>query len=183
MFFVWICCFYVRIIHSFISFHSPLNCILFIFVYSLFVVETCVNLFVKLCCLFLWWPIFLYVSSNSLNGLVLNRCVSALPQSTCPFIPSRYLQQIKSRSTRETSAPIRFPDTFAALSQVSVQEPVMQCEERRLLGSQILNKKAQDYDSMLSRFAGNLIRLISNETSSQEVSWFCSSNDHLFILL
>lgn len=112
------------------------------------------------------------VLSKSLNGLVLNRCVSALPQSTCPFIPSRYLQQIKSRSTRDTSSPIRFPDTFAALSQVTVvEEPVLQCEERRLLGSQILNKKAQDYDSMLTRFVGNLIRLVSNQTSSQEVSF------------
>lgn len=101
---------------------------------------------------------------------VLKRCVSALPKSTCPFIPSRYLQQIKSRSALDTSTPIRFPDTIYALSQISVQEPVMQCEERRQLGSFILNKKAEEFDSLLSRFVSNLIMHISDKASAQEVS-------------
>lgn len=132
---------------------------------------TC-NQYQNLCLVIIAWYANIIISSMYMRVYVtvLNRCVSALPKSTCPFIPSRYLQQIKSRSSRDTSTPIRFPDTITALSQISVQEPAMQCEERRQLGSFILNKKAEEFDSLLSRFVGNLIMHISDKTSAQEVS-------------
>lgn len=108
----------------------------------------------------------------------MKRCISGFPKTECPFIPKRYLQQIRSRHARSKEnnnfrslfeeSPVRFPDSLSALSQVN--EPTVQCEERRQLGTQILIEKGQHVDSMLSRFVGNFIMLFSNETTSQEVS-------------
>lgn len=112
---------------------------------------------------------------------VLKRCISGLPKTECPYIPKSYLQQYRSRTPRSIpdNAPnhmlakrsFQFPDDLA-LSQTVANEPVVQCEERRLLGTQILIEKGQNVDSMLSRFVGNFIMMFSNQTSSQEVSKF-----------
>lgn len=111
---------------------------------------------------------------------VLKRCISGLPKTECPYIPKRYLQQMRSRHSRSIlpaqdghmltkRSPFQFPDGLGPSSQLA-DEPVVQCEERRLLGTQILIEKGQHFDSMLSRFVGNFIILFSNQTTSQEVS-------------
>lgn len=119
--------------------------------------------------------------------IVLKRCISGLPKSECPFIPKRIiLQQAYSRRIRrnviynETDfqhdlvkrSPIRFPDELPSLSQKAVNEPKIECEDRRQLGTQILKEKGEYADSMLSRFVGNFIMIFSNQTTAQEVSNF-----------
>lgn len=108
---------------------------------------------------------------------VLNRCISGLPSTQCPYIPKKIIQQYKSRRVRDTYSILDidrtnnndtrqdFPYT---LQQVAVQEP--QCEEKRLLGQEILLEKGHHVDSMLSRFVGNFISHISGESESQKVS-------------
>lgn len=131
---------------------------------------------------FLWFP----------STSVLKRCISGLPTTECPYIPKRFIEQYQSRRTRSilldhfdvTSDDsdqhhqrnsVRTPRGAAnvsdliALPQLGVEAPV-QCEERRLLGQQILIEKGHHVDSMLSRFVGNFIMHFSNLTESQEVS-------------
>lgn len=120
------------------------------------------------------------------SWLVLKRCISGLPKNECPFIPKRLLQhQTFSRNRRVRSitynatdfphdlvkrSPVRFPDTLPPLSQTAVNEPVVECEDRRQLGIQILKEKGESADSMLSRLVGNFIVMFSNQTTAQEVS-------------
>lgn len=114
--------------------------------------------------------------------LVLKRCISGLPKDQCPFIPKKTLLLARSRYSRSIQynhtdspshdlvkrSPFQFPDGLTPQSQKAVEEAP--CEERRLLGTQILNEKGRYADSMLSRFVGNFIMIFSNHTSAQEVS-------------
>lgn len=125
------------------------------------------------------------------SSLVLKRCISGLPTTECPYIPTRFIEQYQSRHTRSILLnhfdvstdddkhhqinSVRWPRATAnvsdliALGQLGV-EPTVQCEERRKLGQQILIEKGHHVDSMLSRFVGNFIMHFSNLTESQEVS-------------
>lgn len=122
----------------------------------------------------------------SVQQTVLKRCVSGLPTDECPFIPKQYLQQLllrrnarglessSSLSESPFSSPSATPtnvfDKIESLAQV--EEPAIQCEERRQLGQQLLIEKVQKVDSMLSRFVGNFISHFSNSTNSEEVNIF-----------
>lgn len=65
---------------------------------------------------------------------------------------------------------------------MAVQEPTIQCEEKRKLGQEILFEKGHHVDSMLSRFVGNFISHFSDLTESQEVRIVCLLLENSFIL-
>lgn len=106
-----------------------------------------------------------------------------MPETECPFIPKAYLEHAQGRYRRSIAqndtnysydriqrSPLQFPDSLPSLGQTAVREPANKCEERRQLGTQILQDKGKYFDSMLSRFVGNFIMIFSNQTTSQEVS-------------
>lgn len=78
--------------------------------------------------------------------------------------------QTNSEHDRVKRSPIQFPDTLSSLNQKAVDEPVVDCDDRRQLGTQILKEKGEYADSMLSRFVGNIVVMFSNQTTAQEVS-------------
>lgn len=129
--------------------------------------------------------IYIFVAYLFAWETVLNRCISGLPSTQCPYIPKKIIQQYKIRHVRDTHSTFDIDITNRnetrhnfpyALQQVAVQEP--QCEEKRLLGQEILLEKGHHVDSMLSRFVGNFISHISGESESQKVS----AISHLCIL-
>lgn len=161
---------------------------LLVFKFIWFLVRSFHVLWNKLCCCV---KVYVYVVRYQFVFLsichieiVLKRCISGLPQTECPFIPKKTLLLARSRYSRSIvhnqtdyshdiveRSTIRFPDELTPQSQKAVvEEP---CEERRILGSEILIEKGKFIDSMLSRFVGNFIMIFSNHTSSQEVSARC----------
>lgn len=151
--------------------------------------------------------IYLIIKKLKIKKIVLKRCVSGLPTDECPFIPKQYLQQLLLRrnarnldtpfSSDSSMSPFSSPslpslpssssgtnafDKIESLAQTAVQEPTVQCEERRQLGQQILIEKVQKVDSMLSRFVGNFLsHFTSNSTYSEEVNENFQS--YLFFIL
>lgn len=128
--------------------------------------------------------IFVYCFVECFESLVLNRCISGLPKTECPFIPKRILleqarnRRIRSIPRNETNlshdlvkrSPVKFPDSLTPYSQTAVDEPQFECEDRRQLVTNILKEKGEYANSMLSRFVGNFIVIFSNQTTAQDVS-------------
>lgn len=110
---------------------------------------------------------FAFSIGNYRGRSVLKRCVSALPPAICPLVLRNHLQLNAKRMSRDLSTPIRFPDQILSLGQGAAREESRDCSD---MGSQILRKKASDLDTMFSRIVGNVVQLISNQTSTQAVS-------------
>lgn len=107
-------------------------------------------------------------------ALVLKRCISALPEDECPYIPKSYLSEKRPRIYSQLAAQI--PGTSSTSRYTSnsnsnksnnrsPKQEEDQCQEKREIGQEIIIEKMYKTNTLVMRVAENIIFHLSGGTA------------------
>lgn len=104
------------------------------------------------------------IISYKMRALVFKRCISALPEDECPYIPASYLKERRPKKYSQLTAQIPQSTMTRYASGSSISKNLDKsaksnddCQEKRDIGQEIIIEKMVETNTLPMRFAENII--------------------------